>query len=320
MAVSRGGSRWHGSRLTVGMLKATGMVAGLASLASFAGRIWWGFDVSSHLRVQYCLSLGSLAAIFGAMRRVRPALFFGALSLLNLGTILPMYLGKRTARAITGLRALLINVNERNRRYDLVLQYIADADPDLVLLEEVNTDWLTALAPLAGRYPHTELCARDDTYGIALYSKHPLLESRIIYCGKAALPSIVSRIAVHNREITLVGTHPLPPLTALHTRRRNEQLIALARVIAKLPRPLVLMGDLNVSKWSFYYQRFVRKCRLYDSGKGHGFHPTWPRWIVPLLTELDHCLLSHDLHVLTQQVGNNVGSDHYPLLVEFAFA
>jgi endonuclease/exonuclease/phosphatase (EEP) superfamily protein YafD len=77
-----------------------------------------------------------------------------------------------------------------------------------------------------------------------------------------------------------------------------------------------VLGDLNATPWSYYFQRLVRESGLTDSSKGRGIHATWPAGLFPLRIPIDHCLLSPEIGVINKMTGNNVGSDHLPVVVD----
>ena len=71
----------------------------------------------------------------------------------------------------TALRFISLNVHTANDQFDLVKQLIRDHDPDVVLLMEVNAEWIEALEELHSVYPYQQVEPREDNFGIALYSK-----------------------------------------------------------------------------------------------------------------------------------------------------
>jgi endonuclease/exonuclease/phosphatase (EEP) superfamily protein YafD len=81
---------------------------------------------------------------------------------------------------------------------------------------------------------------------------------------------------------------------------------------------LVLLGDLNTTSWSPHFRDLINTAGLKDSRAGFGIQPTWPAGTPPLWIPLDHCLVSPEIKVHDRRVGPNVGSDHFPVIVEFS--
>jgi len=100
---------------------------------------------------------------------------------------------------------------------------------------------------------------------------------------------------------------------------RDDQLRAAAKFLANKPKPSILLGDLNVTPWSSPFQHLLRQGGLRDTAIGFGIHPTWPSYLWPMRIPIDHCLVSPGLRATKREVGRNVGSDHFPLLIELEF-
>jgi endonuclease/exonuclease/phosphatase (EEP) superfamily protein YafD len=79
---------------------------------------------------------------------------------------------------------MLLNVHIRNGNYAEVRQAVGQSKPDLLLLMEVNDQWLAELGSLEGHYSHSGKCPRDDNFGIALFSKFPFEKSRALLSQK----------------------------------------------------------------------------------------------------------------------------------------
>jgi endonuclease/exonuclease/phosphatase (EEP) superfamily protein YafD len=234
---------------------------------------------------------------------------------------LPFYVPAKSKGAFSGnsLRILLANVNTENRRYDLVQKMVIDENPDIIILEEISDEWMSKIGGLKERYPHHLECPQDDNFGMALFSRIPLLEPKILFWGEYRLAYIEASLEFDRREIFLLAVHTLPPVRDFNWRMRNLQLDDMASIIRKKGNPSVLAGDLNVTPWSLNFKRFQNASGLKNSLKGFGSQPSWPTMLPPLLIPLDQCLLSNDIRVLKRKIGRGIGSDHYPLMIEIGF-
>ncbi len=155
-------------------------------------------------------------------------------------------------------------------------------------------------------------------YGIALFSRIPFEAASIKSIGKAARPSLIAKFNINGQRFTLIGTHPRSPLVNADANDRNEQLGALARFISSQPGATILLGDLNATPWSPFFRDLLAKTGLRDSRKGYGLQPTWPVGFPPLWIPIDHCLVSSNVVVHHREIGPDIGSDHYPVLIDFS--
>jgi endonuclease/exonuclease/phosphatase (EEP) superfamily protein YafD len=302
----------------IGLLTAAGFVACSATLFGFLGRFSWFLDLFSHFRVQYLIGLGILGVLLLVARRFKTAVVFFTFASINLGFVLPLYLDGHVAEPEKAgtLRAMLINVNTRLGDAELVKQTIQEFDPDIIVLEEINARWVLDLQWLDNSHTHSCVQPREDNFGIGLFSKHPIAESEIVYIGDALVPSILATIDFGLDRLGVIATHPFPPWGAEYSRWRNQQLEDLPNYISS-SLPLILLGDLNVTPWNYYFRKLLKRTELIDSSKGRGIQPTWPNYNPLLWIPIDQCLHSRDVIVLNKRIGADVGSDHYPVVVDF---
>lgn len=298
---------------------APGVIVCLATLFGFFGRFSWVMDLFSHFRVQYFLTLAILGFLFLLMRRRRTAVIFIAFACINLVTILPLYFSDQDAASKTGyvMRAMLLNVNTHLGDPERVKQVVQEVDPDILVLEEINFQWVQDLKWLVNSHPHSCVQAREDNFGIGLFSKFPLMEEEIVYIGDIKLPSIVATVDTGREKIRVIATHPLPPTSAAYSRWRNDQLEKLPDYV-RSPLPTILLADLNVTPWSYHFRKLLRRTGLINSSRGYGIQPTWPRSFPLLSIPLDHFLHSSEIFIVNKTIGADVGSDHYPVIVDFA--
>ena len=82
--------------------------------------------------------------------------------------------------------------------------------------------------------------------------------------GRWPLASIHAVVEHDGRPLNIIGTHPLPPGGQAYWQWRNDQLNHLASYIAGLAGETVLLGDLNVTPWSYYFGKFATDSGLRD--------------------------------------------------------
>jgi endonuclease/exonuclease/phosphatase (EEP) superfamily protein YafD len=210
-----------------------------------------------------------------------------------------------------------MNVNTESGVPGKVAQAIRQLDPDVVAMEEVNDQWLSALAPALRSYPYSKAMPREDNFGIALYSKYPMVHGEIRQLGEADIPSAIAELELPDGRLTVIATHPLPPAGSENSRLRNDQLARLAETVTRLRSPVLLLGDLNATPWCSHFKRLLSQSGLRDSSQGRGILGTWPTHLPILLIPIDHCLHTAGVHVTRRTTGPKVGSDHYPLVIDF---
>ena len=289
------------------------------SILGLLGKLHWTLDGLSHFRVQYLQLALLIAGVCLWVRRNKCAAVLILIAAFNYIFIFPLYLDKPAATGVEKpMRAMLLNLNASNGNTELVLRTITNASPDLVFMEEVTPDWAFELSRLADHYPHSIIEPRDDCFGIMLLSKHPLSRGAVVEIGTAGVPSITADVHLPHGDVSVIGTHPLPPLGPAYAKSRNHQLAALPEAVQAQRHPVLLIGDLNVTQWSPYFTKLLRESGLKDSMKGFGFQPTWPSNKAFMRIPLDHVLHSPEIIIHNRMVGSKTGSDHLPVIVDFS--
>ncbi|MBI3996411.1 MAG: endonuclease/exonuclease/phosphatase family protein [Candidatus Omnitrophica bacterium] len=308
-----------GSVTTLAILRG---IAGLASLATVMGLLarWsWLCELASHFCVQYVwiLSLSGIALLI--LRQVPEGLFAISMALLNLLAITPLHRRAPTRKAARTYRALMANVLSGNQAHDKVHRLLRETQPDVVVLVEINERWLEALQPLTDTYTFTNHVLLPGGFGIVLLSRVPVERTQIVRLRATGLPLLVVGLMLQDQRVTIIGTHPVAPTNPFRTKHRNQHLADLAEFVLVQNRPTMVLGDLNTTSWSPGFQHLMRRARLRDSRVGFGVQPSWPSMAPsPLRIPIDHCLVSHHIIVHQRRIGPHIGSDHYPIIVDFS--
>jgi endonuclease/exonuclease/phosphatase (EEP) superfamily protein YafD len=297
---------------------ATILVAGTCTLLAFAARGHWRLELMSHFRAQYFWMLSSAALVLALARRRRPAWIGAALAAVNLALIVPLYFGPTNTSDRPVSRGMSLNVYFHNRDYERTLELIRREDPDFVLLLEVTPDWAEAMRALEATYPHGHLEPRKDSGGMALFSRVPIDDLEVRRLGDNGPSTILARLVLPSGTLTLVGAHTSSPKTPQNFLTRNQELLDLGRLASSRAGAVMLLGDMNCTSWSPYFQDLLAVSGLVDSRRGFGVEGSWPAVPLPLRIPIDHCLTTPDVAIKARRIGAAVGSDHRPLVVDFS--
>ncbi len=298
------------------------VVLGPLTLLPFIG--WrYPFELLSHFQAQYFLAALACAALLALLRRWRWfAVSLGSLLLAG-STVLPYQGPGRAAHAdaVTPpqrtVRLLLANVQLDNRSHGRVLDLVEEADADVLVFQEVNERWRSALAPITVKYPYIAGKPREDAFGTIVYSRLPIEDVDVLELGEAGRSTVCLRVVVDGAPLTIVCTHPKPPLLPGPFTLRNDQLQQVADLVSRLPRPLVLAGDLNTTMWSPWFRRLSERTALTSVRHGFGVLGSWPAALPGFMRiPIDHVLISDDVSVTGCRHGAATGSDHLPLIVD----
>jgi len=303
-------------KLTVGMI----FVVLVLTLVSFAGNHLY-LELATHFRLQYLLASVVCVGVLFAFQSWRPLPIAIACAILNLVPILPYYStpAHSASTDLINFKLLQANAFEQNRNYAEFLAEAKRLNPDVVVLQELTEEWETNTASLNQNYPFAVIEARPSGAGMAVFSRHPLVTKELLALDGSNHVSLRVEVEIEYTRVTLLALHPTTPVTPWKFKNRNKQFAEAAAIMKATKGPKLLVGDLNVTMWSPYFQRLLRDSGLRDARRGFGLQTTWP---VPLPSFLrlaiDHCLVSEEWFVQGITTGANTGSDHKAILFELA--
>ena len=306
-------------RLTISIqFVAWGLI--LATVAGFAGRLFWIFDLLSHFRVHFFWGLTACAATLAGIQRRKLAVIPGIFALVNAALIVPLYVhgpqpevGTKTA----GFRILSLNLQSTNREFGALRAYVRQKAPDVAVFLTVSEDWAAQLEPLGTDYPYHKIFGdpRGGIYGVAIFSRHFLSDVSPLNLGDGNL-AIGAGLIVESQPVTIFGVHADSPRSHERTARRDSQFARLAEFVARQQFEVVVVGDLNATSWSEAFSDLLHASKLRDSRPGFGVQASWPAALGPMGIAIDHCLVSSGIYVKRREAGDTMLSDHRPLVVD----
>lgn len=289
----------------------------LLALAGYLSRFGYWFDLTTHFQPQYLLGLLACAGFCAWKRRWKTVAVALICAVIPLSRILPLYMPlTRSAHAgpASTLSILLVNIKAENRQFEKLRSYIRETAPDIVALEEIDELWHNELSAVLQDYPYAIHEFREDNFGIGLYSRVPVSDLKIERFSD--VPSVSGNLTLNGQPLTVLLTHPIPPVRPTSFRYRNRHFARMADKRADYHDNLILIGDLNSSSWSHFFRKLAADMGLRDSRKGFGLQFSWPTMTALLLTTIDHALVSENIVVHERRIGKDIGSDHFPVYLE----
>ncbi|QTP54877.1 endonuclease [Billgrantia sulfidoxydans] len=221
------------------------------------------------------------------------------------------------------LTLLIANVLTPNRQASRLIEIIRQHDPDVVLTLESDSWWQERLdQALEEHWPNSVKIPLDNLYGMHLYSRLPLGNTRVEWLIQDDIPSIHTEVTLTSGDrLTLHALHPRPPAPneSEETLWRDAELLLVGKEIHRHPTPTIVAGDLNDVAWSRTTRLFCRISGMLDPRRGRGrystFHARYPllRW------PLDHIFTSEHFTLKRLERLPGFGSDHFPILATLCF-
>lgn len=306
-----------------GLFEVAALFAGAFGLAApiawvgcrLPGAPWWA-ELPAHFFDHAGLGLAFATAVLlrGRLPLRAHLGFVVALVTLALWPFFPARYGPPpVAPAPAPISLLVANVHTSNRDFGALLALARDRD--VVGLLEVDRGWAEAV--VAGLPEHRLLASspRSDNFGVMLLAKLPGATARIVELGER-LPSVEAELPLGEARVTLLLTHPLPPISEDYAQSRDRQLRALAARVRELGPRVVVTGDLNATLRVPALEPLLQ-AGLRDGREGHGRLGSWPAPLGPFGIPIDHLLLGDALAAPTLDA-RAFGSDHRALLFTLA--
>jgi endonuclease/exonuclease/phosphatase (EEP) superfamily protein YafD len=282
---------------------------------------WW-LDNLLNLQLQWSL-LAAILLLAGMkyFRRISLALipFYG---LIVVGNFAHPYLPLPTpAAGAFSLSIAQLNLSYDNPHSADIFAQLAQADYDIVVLQEIADASVDNLARVSASYPYSigSWSLGGYSSGHVLLSKWPLSDRKVHDLGyvDGRVIDVLVNLPDSDQAIRVLALHPASPRNRELWELRNSTLEFVAREVARAPHQhQLVVGDLNVSPWSTVFQNLLQVSGLQHSGDGHGYMPSWSLWPHNVITRLlgsayiDHCLVSAGLATRDKQWQVVEGSDH----------
>jgi endonuclease/exonuclease/phosphatase (EEP) superfamily protein YafD len=292
-----------------------------ASFAALLAPFGWPFELFAHFRWQ--IGAAALALLVASLVLRRPWMMAVACVTVALqwlpGVLMsgPASAHEATAGTCSADRLRVVTANAwfANTDHATLVAWLGRSDADIIALQELTPQWVTALESLAHEYPYRRYLARDDAYGIAVLSRWPIDDVQPMDFAGDGIPSLVANVDMHGRKLRVIALHTRWPVLPDLQVARDRALQQAAALALTRPAATILLGDLNLTPYAPAFTRLVSGSGLQDALAGEAWRPTWQAGFWPLALPIDHVLVPRGACVTAHEIGPDVGSDHRPLQV-----
>ena len=147
------------------------------------------------------------------------------------------------------LRVAHVDLSAAGNNYDVFMKSILNLNADVISFQEVDPNWNTVFDfYLPDIYPHNNLNIRIDPFGMAVFSKKPIIRRDTLYFEE--YPTLLTTLFVDNeKSITIMSSYTMPSLGNFKTSNRRY-LAGLAQEILKSRTPVINIGKFNMTYWN----------------------------------------------------------------------
>lgn len=305
------------------LLVVPALLLALASLAGFAGGWIWWLDVLANFRPQYSVVLAVLgvAILFSRWRWAGYTTL--AVAAINIVLVAPLYLGSpgETHADRPGLRVISFNLLSSNEEYGAVIDYIRSSDADLVFLHEASRPWEAAISQAGLDYEFIRARSEDLIFGTIVLARDEV--EAVSYGFAETQPRAVGLTYFPDDwpvSVDVLSIHTHSPTTRDRAALRDAQLDFASEWAADRDGAYMVVGDLNATPWSASFRHLMSAGDLRNSQRGFGLQASFPvGQLAVLRVPIDHLVHSEVISVRDRSLGPDLGSDHFPLVVDVQY-
>lgn len=302
---------------------AVGFLATLGTVLAFFGGAWWAFDVIANFRLQLALVLLVCGLLYGALFGKGGAILFLGAAILNAALVVPMWLSSQPAVASEQrLQIVTLDVTTSLGTRAPVIGWLSTVDADLIFLQQTTPAWIASIDDADTGYTVIAEPGQSGQTGTIALAKVPYeAEVYPVLPGTEPIVEVTAELA--GQPVTVLSMRADTPTGEEDAAQREELFQAAGELVASRTEPVVVIGDLNVTRWSHAFRTLTSAGSLNNSEDGFGYQATWPANDWPIAGDyaglpVDHALTTAALTTTGRAIGPAVGSDHLPLIVDIA--
>ncbi|WP_292363385.1 endonuclease/exonuclease/phosphatase family protein [Methylophaga sp. UBA1464] len=220
------------------------------------------------------------------------------------------------------IKIITANVLMSNKHVEKLISLVEQNKPDILVTLETNQWWQSKLKNIEDDYPYRMSCPLENLYGMHIYSKYVLSDSKTEFLVEDDIPSMHTLLTLPSgQNIRMHFLHPAPPSPTENeeSSERDAELIMVAKSVAGAETPVIVTGDLNDVAWSKTTRLFRKISKLLDPRIGRGMFNTFHADFWFMRWPLDHLFHSPHFKLYAMRRLSPFGSDHFALLTQLIY-
>lgn len=153
--------------------------------------------------------------------------------------------------------------NINTSEFDEIKDMFYAENIDVVSFQELTLDWRFLRTELKDLFPYSISEVRIDPYGLAVFSRLPLIESDTFLCQN--IPSMNVVLEKENRIFQIISSYLTPAFDNQSLKKAAQQLNVIADKINTSKEPLIALGEYNMVYWTNEIRSFRAKTNLQNS-------------------------------------------------------
>jgi endonuclease/exonuclease/phosphatase (EEP) superfamily protein YafD len=215
------------------------------------------------------------------------------------------------------LRLMHFNVYAYNTDYAAVQAEIERNNPDVLFMVEATTPLQDQLKAINEQYPYRFPKMGENWNQFLFFSKIPIVSAKIVRFPKVGNRLLHVVLQGKKGVFHFVGVHTPSPTNATRMRDRDRHLGVIANYVATLKEPVIVAGDHNATPFAKAFRDYISQSGLRNTQLQLLPYFSWSCDVPPFLRiPIDQVLVSPTIGVVDKKVGNCVGSDHLPIIVD----
>ena len=158
------------------------------------------------------------------------------------------------------------HINLGNFTYDFesIVDILLDENIDVVSFQEYTPYWKNLIGEEFKKiYPYSKSELRIDIYGLAIFSRLPLVSSEIFLSN--GIPNMNIGVNKENTTFQVISSYLTPALDNQSVAIASKQLGIIAEKVNASDSPLIALGEYNMVYWTKEIRNFRSATNLQNS-------------------------------------------------------
>lgn len=244
-------------------------------------------------------------------------LLSAAFALANLWLVASMYLPSADATTRgTVVRMIHASIAPDGAALDSLVGLVRHDSVAVVAVTGLDGAAIARLREMLPAHRYLQAQPRRDAFGVAVLSRFPITNGRIVTIGRTRSPVVIVRCRFPDGEVTVVAARLLHPSSEVMAAERNVQLADLGTLVAGERGRVALLGRLELTPWSPWFADLLARSSLRDGRTGFGVVATSRGAMFLPGLPLDHLLVSSGISVAGVRALPVAWSERRPLMVD----